>query len=96
MDEGNYTVVDTMEEAGFYAVNTGLNALVGGKGFPAPGNWGYHLGFMSVPGWTYKCRFNYQKTYSIVQATEIVSLSFRSIQQGLYIPIYIVFGIIAI
>jgi hypothetical protein len=68
-ETGNYTTIETMDEAGFYAVNSGLSQLTAAKGFPAPKNWDYNLGFESTPSWTYKCRFNYQKVYSVVEAT---------------------------
>lgn len=93
---GNYTTIDTIDEATFYSVNSNLNALTAIKGFPTPGNWDYNLGFLSMPSWTYKCRFNYQKNYNIPNATDIVTLGFRTLQQGLYYPVYAVFAIVAI
>lgn len=95
-DVGNYTIFDTIDEAAFYSANPSLQALTTVKGFPTPGNWAYNLGFLNMPSWTYKCRFSYQKNYNVPNATEIVSLSFRTLQQGLYYPIYAVFAVIAI
>lgn len=93
---GNYTTIDTIDEATFYSVNSQLSALTHVQGFPTPGNWDYNLGFLSMPSWNYKCRFNYQKNYNVPNASEIVSLSFRTLQQGVYYPIYAVFAIIAV
>lgn len=93
-DSGNYTTFDTIDEATFYSVNPTFQALTTIQGFPTPGNWEYKLGFLSMPSWTYKCRFNYQKNYNIPNATDIVNLSFRDFQKSLYIPIYVCFGIL--
>jgi len=62
---GNYTLIDSTSEITYYQNNPNLEALTTLTGFPQPGNWQYNFGFSSLPSWTYRCRHNLNKRYSI-------------------------------
>lgn len=62
---GNYSTLDSLSEIDFYASNPQLDSLQNKTGFPNPSNWEYNLGFANVPSWTYPCRHNYDRKFSI-------------------------------
>lgn len=64
-EEGNYSLIDEITEYEFYNNNPSLYSLTQIKGFPEAGNWKYKFGFSAVGSWTYKCRQNLNRKYSI-------------------------------
>lgn len=77
-DVGDFQVLDSITEIEFYANNPALDALSTNNGFPKPGNQIYNLGFASLPSWTYNCRHNYDKKFSIPKALSIMNFDFFS------------------
>lgn len=75
---GNYTQLDWQSEISFYVNNPGLSALTAIPGFPSPGNWKYLLGFASLTGWTYNCRHNMNKKFSIPTAIDQFNFVYKS------------------
>lgn len=74
--QGNYTLLDSTTEIDFFQNNPSLQALTSIPGFPSPGNWQYLLGFHSLTGWTYQCRHNLNKKYSIPTASDQFSFTY--------------------
>ena len=74
---GNFTQLDWLTEIDFFQNNPQLQALTSIPGFPSPGNWEYKFGFHSLTGWTYKCRHNLNKKYSIPNAIDMFNFSYR-------------------
>lgn len=75
---GNYSILNSQTEINFYQNNPKLLALTSIPGFPSPANWMYHFGFSSMSGWTYTCRHNLNKKYSIPKAIEQFSFTYKS------------------
>lgn len=54
------------------------------------------MGFKHFPGWTYKCRHNYDNKFSIKNAQGLLNFDFYNTYNGLYIPIVVFIGTIGL
>lgn len=85
--KGNYSQLDSLTQIDFYQYNPKLLNLTTLPGFPTPGNWKYLLGFESLTGWTYNCRHNQQKKFSIPNAITQFSFTYRTDYQNFLIGV---------
>ena len=86
-DRGNFTQLDWQTEITFFENNPALQDLTVIPGFPSPGNWEYLLGFQSLTGWTYQCRHNLNKKFSIPKAIEQFSFTYKQTYQNFLIGV---------